>query len=69
MDADELRRRHCDGKVPRTATQARRLAAHFHADGDLRMCAYRCVFCHAWHVGHIPSMRAVREMARLIRER
>ena len=65
--ADRLRERGCDGKVPMSEWAAHRVAEKAHADGDTRLGAYRCVFCHRWHVGHQPDMRTVELLARVIR--
>lgn len=49
------------------AAAHRRVVAEQH--GDPRLRAYRCPFCGAWHLGHVPSMKQVRKLAAAIRAR
>ena len=56
----------CDRKtVFTTHTEARQHIGR----GDIRMRVYRCPFCQALHLGHIPNMKTLRRIATAIRAR
>lgn len=46
---------------------AQRAAEQMRARGD-EVSAYRCPFCDAWHVGHVPSLEGMASLARAIRD-
>lgn len=62
--ADQVRHDVCGDKIRHPdASHAR---GHARALGD-QYRPYRCPFCASWHVGHIPSMKTVEQIARVIR--
>lgn len=69
VDLDDLRRRMCTGKIPYGAVTARDVAQVMRRNHPRQQFgAYRCIFCHRWHVGHAPCMAAVEEIAAAIRQ-
>lgn len=71
MTAEEfaaVKERACGNKIPHSRDTARRIAEHHRAEGDL-VGAYRCPFCPGkhWHVGHVPSMESLQQIADAIR--
>lgn len=69
MTADEfaaVKATACESKIGHGKDIARRIAEHHRAEGDL-VGAYRCPFCHLWHVGHVPSLESLQLIADAIR--
>lgn len=46
---------------------ALRTARKMRAEGEA-VSAYRCPFCDAWHVGHVPSLDGLEDLAHAIRD-
>jgi hypothetical protein len=52
------RGRSCAGKRAHdTETSASEHLDRLVRQGGVRLNAYRCKFCHQWHVGHLPKPR------------
>lgn len=64
-EAERVRDSACTGKVAYGASTARDIAKNQFT--DVRMDAYRCPFCSAWHVGHALSVDGMRYLAEAIR--
>ncbi len=71
-----VREKTCYGKTPYfTQRDARhglkRLkgsSGYVESEQGVPMSPYRCPFCSSWHIGHIPSMRALEDLAATIRD-
>lgn len=66
--AAAVERRACASKRKYGAERARRVAERLRSEGH-DVHAYRCCFCHSWHVGHTPSWASVKRLAKAIRHR
>jgi len=60
-------RRCCTTKTAMGQQAARAVAGRARAEG-IALHPYRCPFCGAWHVGHVPSVRGVEAIAAAIRD-
>lgn len=49
----------CYGKAAMTMAQARKVADRMRSR-DLRVAAYRCPYCHEWHVGNQRIQKGLR---------
>lgn len=69
--AEQVKAKVCGKKVPYPGSQAaRQMAKRLNRDERTSpYSAYRCPVCHKWHVGHVPSMESVQEIADMIRGR
>lgn len=69
--AEQVKAKVCGKKTPHPdPPSARRAAASLNKTTNGKPYShYRCPVCHQWHVGHVPSMRTLQEVADLIRGR
>jgi hypothetical protein len=63
-----IEERVCGTKRRLHRREARTVAQRFRHHGH-RVSPYRCPFCGSWHVGHVPSMTTVAQIAQAIRQR
>lgn len=70
--AEQIRHRTCEGKSKiDSPVAARRFAKEAEANphpgtgGPIR--AYRCPFCGSWHLGHVPSVKGMADLAAAVR--
>jgi hypothetical protein len=59
--------RACTRKARLGMRTAQRLARWKRVEGH-EVSAYRCPFCGSWHVGHVPSVEGLEQLARAIRD-
>lgn len=64
--AEAIRRRACHRKQSYSAGTARKVAAEA-CTPTKNIRPYRCPFCAQWHIGHVPAMREVRDLAAAVR--
>lgn len=76
LTAVAVRQRACESKHKLSMTSAREMAQRLnvsedraaHRGGDQRaLRAYRCPFCGKWHVGGVPSLEELQELADAVR--
>lgn len=66
-DTDEVIARSCDRKRAYGARCARLVAQRRRLAGE-PVSPYRCFYCGAWHVGHVPTYEGLRRIAAAIRD-
>lgn len=71
IDWHDEAERACDGKAPYGRDTARQIVARMRHAGDTNASAYRCPWGREnhWHVGHVPSVERLEEIAAAIRNR
>lgn len=66
-DTQAVIARTCGGKRSYGARNARLVAERRRREGD-KVSPYRCFYCGAWHIGHVPSYEGLRRIAEAIRD-